>query len=361
MIAVFALLLTSLGLVIWYSRIRETPLTLTSQAENQSNSLVETVSPENQVTLAAPGRVESIGETFEIGTAVNGVLSSVPVREGQKVSAGQILAIVSCDELNSEIASARATVESGRQTRARLVRGSREEERQRVEVEITAAQSTLNHAELHYQRMTSLVKDGVIARAEWETAKRDYELAQASVKSAEKRKQLVNAPPLQEELAKADADIQAAAERVKMLNAQLDKCVIKSPISGTVLRVYLRAGESVSPINPRSLMSIADTLQLRVRAEVDERDIGRVVIGQQVKILVDAYPDRQFTGTVGSIGDSMGRKNVQTGEPSEKSDRDVMDVLIDLNKVENRLIVGLRVTVQFIDSRQKVISKTKFR
>ena len=353
MIAVFALLLTSLGLVVWYSRVRETPLTLVSQAENKLNISPEVVSPENQVILAAPGRVESIGETYEIGTAVNGVLSSVPVKEGQKVSAGQILAIVSCDELNSEIASARAAVEGSRQTRARLVRGSREEERQRAEIEINAAQSTLNHAELHYQRMTSLVKDGVIARAEWDTAKRDYELALASVKSAEKRKQIIEAPPLPEELAKADADIRAADERVKTLNAQLDKCVIKSPISGTVLHLYLHAGESVSPINPRSLMSIADTLQLRVRAEVDERDIGRVALGQQVKILVDAYPDRQFIGTVASIGNSMGRKNVRTGEPAEKSDRDVMDVLIDLNKAENRLIVGLRVTVQFTDSRKK--------
>lgn len=99
-------------------------------------------------------------------------------------------------------------------------------------------------------------------------------------------------------------------------------------------------------------MSIADTLQFRVRAEVDERDIGRVALGQQVKILVDAYPDRQFTGTVTSIGDSMGRKNVRTGEPSEKSDRDVMDVLVELNKAENRLIVGLRVTAQFTDYRK---------
>ena len=95
-------------------------------------------------------------------------------------------------------------------------------------------------------------------------------------------------------------------------------------------------------------MSIADTTRLRVRAEVDERDIGRISPKQAVKILVDAYPDQHFPGTVTSIGDTMGRKNVQTGDPSEKSDRDVMDVFIDPKKVNNRLIIGLRVTVQFI-------------
>ncbi len=352
MILIYAVLLTSLGLAFWYSRTQQIPLTFTQQAENQPNILTENSLPVEQIILAAPGRVESVGDTIEIGTAVNGVLSSVPVKEGQIVTDGQILAIVSCDELNGEIASAKAAVESNRQTRARLIRGSREEERERAAVDINAAQSTLNHAKLHYERMSSLVKDGIIARAEGETAQRDYELAQAALKSAEKRAQLVNAPPLPEELNKADADIKAAEERVKTLNAQLNKCVIKSPINGTVLRVHLHTGESVSPINPRSLMSIADTTRLRIRAEVDERDIGRISLRQKVKILVDAYPDRQFSGTVTSIGDLMGRKNVRTGEPAEKSDRDVMDVLIDFNKIDNRLIVGLRVTVQFIGTPQ---------
>lgn len=346
-----ALVLASVGLILWYSQIRQIPLVFTQKAESQPNALAANLLPAENIILAAPGRVEGVGDTIEIGAPVSGILSSVPVREGQIISAGQVLAIISCDELTGEIDSAKSSVEAARQTRARLIRGSREEERERAEVDIRAAESTLNHAKLHYERMSRLVKEGIIARAEGETAQRDYELAQAGLKSAEKRAALVNAPPLPEELAKAEADIKSAEERVKSLKAQLEKCAVKAPISGTVLRVHLHTGESVSPINPRPIMSIADTSALRVRAEVDERDIGRISPGQKIQFVVDAYPDGKFTGTVATIGDVMGRKKTETGNPSEKNDRDVMDVLIDVAQNDKRLVIGLRVTVQFTENR----------
>lgn len=349
-ILLFAFVLASSALIYWYRRDLKTSPTFSQQLENQSNALSDNFSPAETIILAAPGRVEGFGDTIEIGAAVSGILSSVSVKEGQIVAAGQLLAIISCDELKGEIDSAKSAVEAIRQTRVRLVRGSREEERERAEVDIRAAESTLNHAQLHYERMSRLVKEGVIARAEGETAQRDYELAQAALKSTQKRAELVNATPLPEELAKADAEIKTAEERVKSLKSQLEKCTVKSPISGTVLRVHLHTGEAVSPINPRSIMSIADTTGLRVRAEVDERDIGRVLPGQKVQILVDAYPERKFPGTVATIGDIMGRKKTETGNSSEKSDRDVLDVLININGLNLKLAIGLRVTVQFKDS-----------
>ena len=343
------ILLTSSAFIYWYWHDLKTPLTFNQQVESQPNALPDSSLPVEKIVFAAPGRVEGFGDTIEIGAPVSGVLSSVAVKEGQVVAAGQLLAIVSCDEFAGEIDAAKSSVEATRQTRVRLVRGSREEERQRAEVDVSAADSTLNHAKLHYERISRLVKEGVIARAEGETAQRDYELAQSALKSAQKRAELVNAPPLPEELAKADADIKANEERVKSLEAQLKKCAVKSPISGTILRVHLHTGEAVSPINPRSIMSIADTTELRVRAEVDERDIGRITLGQKVQISADAYPERKFLGTVATVGDVMGRKKTETGNASEKSDRDVLDVLINVNELNPKLAIGLRVTVQFIN------------
>ena len=115
-----------------------------------------------------------------------------------------------------------------------------------------------------------------------------------------------------------------------------------------MLRVILKAGETVSTITRSPIISLTDTSQLRVRAEVDERDIAHVSTGQKVRVIVDAYPDREFFGRVIRIGESMGRKAVHTGDPSEKSDRDVLDVLVEMNQVDARLVVGLRVTAQFL-------------
>jgi HlyD family secretion protein len=301
-----------------------------------------------QVILASPGRVEGRSEVVEVGAGVDGVLTAVLVREGQKVTAGQTVALVSCADLQRDLEASRALVESGRQARVRLVRGSREEERQRASADTASAEAVLNQAELRFERMSRLFESGDMARETVDKARRDLDVARASLEATRQRERLANAPPLPEELARADAEVKSAEERMNAAAARLGKCAVKAPISGTVLRTHLKAGETVSSVFPRPVISMADTAHLRVRAEVDERDIGRVGEGQKVKVLVDAYPGREFSGHVSSVGGLMGRKKVSTGDPAEKSDRDVLEVLIDLAKPDTRLVVGLRVTAQFL-------------
>jgi len=123
-----------------------------------------------------------------------------------------------------------------------------------------------------------------------------------------------------------------------------------APIAGTVLRVYARAGESFSTVTPRPLFALADASGRRVKAEVDERDLGKVVIGQKVILQTDGLGGKKFTGTVASISSVMGRKSVYTGDPSDKLDRDVLEVEIDLTGDPRSLPIGLRVTVQFLSN-----------
>jgi HlyD family secretion protein len=160
-------------------------------------------------------------------------------------------------------------------------------------------------------------------------------------RATENQQTLVNAPPLPEELARADSEVGLAAEQARTAKARLDKCTVKAPLSGTVLRTFLKARESVSTVFPQPIISLADTSQMRVRAEVDERDVGRVHLGQSVIVLADAYPDKKFAGRVSRVSAVMGRKKVRTGDPAEKSDRDVLEVFIDLHEKEGFLIVGL--------------------
>jgi multidrug resistance efflux pump len=99
---------------------------------------------------------------------------------------------------------------------------------------------------------------------------------------------------------------------------------------------------------PRPVVSLADLSRLRVRAEIDERDLGRLRASQPAFVTAEAFPDRQFKGHVVSFSSLMGRKQVRTGDPAEKSDRDVLEVLIELDERDERLAVGLRTTVRFV-------------
>ena len=163
------------------------------------------------------------------------------------------------------------------------------------------------------------------------------------------QEKLVNAEPLPEELAKVDAEIKGAEERIRNITEHLKKCSIKAPISGSVQRVPVKPSEMVSTVFPQPILSIADTSVWRVRAEVDERDLTRIQPRQPVLIQSDSFAGNQLHGTVAELGVTMGRKQVRTGDPAEKSDRDIWEVLIDLESTESKfLVVGLRVTVQFL-------------
>ncbi|MDX2039692.1 MAG: efflux RND transporter periplasmic adaptor subunit [Acidobacteriota bacterium] len=307
-----------------------------------------TASPMAAVMLAAPGRVEGLSEVIEVGAGADGVLESVRVREGQQVAAGEVLAVVACGDVEAERQAALAATESARQVRQRLLRGSRDEERRIAANGVVSAEAVLKQAQTHYQRQSSLYETGDISRAMWEQARRDMEVAEATLRAAKDRVALANAQALPEELARAEADIRVADSRAQAMAARVGKCAVRAPQAGRVLRVHLLPGETVSTVMPRPVISLADVSGLRVRAEVDERDLGRLRVGQAVTVTADALADKQFNGRVVSFGALMGRKHVRTGDPAEKSDRDVLEVLVDLDERDERLVVGLRTTVRFL-------------
>jgi ABC exporter DevB family membrane fusion protein len=330
-------------------------------AAPNGNSAAEKANHSDEVVLACPGRVEGLSEVIKVSAAVDGVLAAVRVKEGQRVAAGEVLALIDCHDLEAELQAARARAESARQSRQRILRGSREEERHMAADKLVEAEAVLRQAQLQSQRIAALFDKGDVSREALEKARRDAEVAEATRRAAANYQTLVNAPPLPEETARADAEVNAAEEQIRISAAKLNKCTIKAPLAGTVLQSHLKPGEAVSAVFPQPIVSLADTSQLRVRAEVDERDIGRIYSGQPALILIDAFPQEQFRGSVSSLGALMGRKKVRTGDPAEKSDRDVLEVLVDLAKTDERLVIGLRTTVQFLAGRETSVNSPQGR
>lgn len=322
-------------------------LKASNTSPNTNNEANRETVPE--VVLACPGRVEGASEVINVGAGADGVIAEIRVFEGQTVREGDVLAVIDRRDLNADLKAALAQAEGARQARARILRGSRDEERRQAEAEVSALQAMLKQGELRYDRYERLYRQGVISEDQRDEAKKNLDVAEANLRAAVKHKELVGAPPLPEELERADADVTAADERVRSLTERLEKVFVKAPISGTVLKTFMRPGETFSTFTPQPILSLADLSSLRVRAEVDERDIGRVHNGQRVMVRSEGIPNGNLMGTVRSVGSQMGRKKVRTGDPAEKADRDILEVLIDLNQKQAALIVGLRVTAQFLN------------
>ena len=145
---------------------------------------------------------------------------------------------------------------------------------------------------------------------------------------------------IQENFAQAKSTLVRTEVTFENAKIALDDTVVRSPISGTVISRPVEVGQVIS--SPTSavgggtlLMTMADLSKVRVRALVDEIDIGKVSIGQTVSIKVAAYRDKEFFGTVAKI------------EPLAKIEQNVttFPVLIDIDNKDNLLLLGMNTDV----------------
>jgi multidrug resistance efflux pump len=300
------------------------------------------------VVFASPGRVEGASETTQVGAAADGILKAVYVKEGQYVKRGTLLGEIACDELQAGLQTAIAEADGARQTRTRILRGARDEEKKVAIEKTAAARATFDEAKSRLEMQRALYQREQVSRASYEQAVRDLGVADANLRAAVRTEELLAAPPLQEERARADAEVLAAEGRARTVQERIGKCSILAPIDGTILRVYARRGESFSTVTPRPLFSLADTSSRHIKAEIDERDVDKVSIGQKVVIQADALDGKRLNGSVVRISAMMGRKSISTGDPSDKSDRDILEAVIGLEDNTRSLPIGLRVTVQFL-------------
>jgi HlyD family secretion protein len=300
------------------------------------------------VVFASPGRVEGASETTQVGAAADGILKAVFVKEGQFVKRGTLLGEIGCDDLQASLQTAIAEADGARQARTRILRGARDEEKKIASEKTAAARATFEEAKSRMEMQRALYQKEQISRSSYEQAVRDLGVADANLKAAVRTEELLAAPPLQEDQARADAEVLAAEGRARTVQERIGKCSIVAPIDGTVLRVFARRGESFSTVTPRPLFSLADTSSRHIKAEIDERDVDKVSLGQKVVIQADALDGKRLNGSVVRISAMMGRKSISTGDPSDKSDRDVLEAVIDLEGNPLSLPIGLRVTVQFL-------------
>jgi HlyD family secretion protein len=298
--------------------------------------------PTSHYAVAAPGLVEPAGEERLVASQVIGVIKEMRVEENDAVDAGQIIAVVENSEQVARLASARAGLALRRAELDKALAGARPEELREARAIVAEMEANLDLAHRDYDRKVPLAKTGTATEAALDQARAALHAGEARKATATEKLAVLEAGTRVEDIAAARAQAANAEADVALAQSLLDKTVIRSPVAGTVLRRLRVAGEAVTNVDPTPIAIIGDLRGLRVRAEVDETDVGRVETGQRVEVTADAFPNRRFGGSVFRISQRLGAKAVQTGRPAEKVDMKVLQVLIDLDPGV-KLPVGLRV------------------
>jgi len=301
--------------------------------------------------VVAPGLVEPLSEEVKIGSELDGKLRQMMVDEGDHVTRGQPIAILENADYAARVALAKADLAERQAELERLLNGARTEERREAEASVHEAHAVLDSATDEWQRRRTLLDQGAISRSEFDTAEREYRVAQARLEAANQHFALVDAAARPDDRMRAEAQVRAAQAGYENAQALFEKTVIRSPIDGVVLRRYRKTGESVIAKDETPIVSLGSTGRLRVRVDVDETDVNRLRKGQPAWVRADAYGDRHFTGHVVRVGQILGPKNVATDRATEKLDTKILETLVELDPGQS-LPVGLRVDAYIqVDSR----------
>src|SRR5580693_3827015 len=158
---IFAVLSLCLAILIVYSFATKTGTSAHIGTE------VHPVRPE-PVVLASPGRIEGLSDLVGVGAAIDGVIQTIHVKEGQQVQLGDVLAELECKDLQSALRVANSELESLQQTRVRLLRGSRDEERQAAAQKSAAARAVVDQAAVQLNRMEKLRDATAVSKQAYE-------------------------------------------------------------------------------------------------------------------------------------------------------------------------------------------------
>ncbi len=295
--------------------------------------------------IHAGGVVEPAGEERLIVAESAGRIARIHVREGERVSAGQLIAELAAEDAEARVLAAERQIEVLKAERRLLLAGSRPEARALARARHHAALAETRRAESALQRGAALAGRGLLAEDALEELRRRAEVAQAEAEAAAAALALAEASARAEELAVLDARILLAEAELAAARAAHAKTRIRSPLDGTVLRLLLREGELVAPLDPKPVATLGDLSRLYVRAEVDELDLARLTVGLRAELQSDAFPGRVFEGRVERIGLRMGRRLLRSDDPVERRDARVLETLIRLEDGTS-LPIGLRMDVR---------------
>jgi len=337
---------------------------------------------ENDSHLRFSGNIE-VTES-QLSFRIAGLLKDRAVDEGDTVTGGQLLARLDSNEQEvlisqaqaklaqakavlaeleagsrpEELAQAAAQVNQAKQSLLELQNGSRKEDlaraaaaRDSAVAATESASAQLEQAKRDYNRYSALYKQDSISKnvfdiyetafvtatnrmkeaqakvkevqAQFEllqTGARDEQIARtkAALDQAEARYSMAKAGPRREVIDQARANAALATEALKQAELHLDYTSLTAPMAGVVLSVASEPGEYLNPATP--VLTLGDLAHPWLRAYVNEKNLGRISLGQKVAVTTDSFPEKTYQGTISFISSQaeFTPKTVQTYEERVK-------------------------------------------
>jgi HlyD family secretion protein len=214
---------------------------------------------------------------------VDGQLMSIAVEKGARVHAGDVLARLSAVELTAQADQARAALASATASRNNVYAGVRREQVDSLKAEIAKASARLEYVQAQLTRTSTLARQSFESQQALDQAENDAASARADVAEAQANYDAAVAGPTREERAIADAQVQAAATAVAVLERRLEKMILRAPANGVVSVIVAEVGENIRAGQPVLMIEAAGEQWLSFNAREDH--LSGLTVGGTVSVL----------------------------------------------------------------------------
>ncbi len=262
-----------------------------------------------QVAISATGTLKG-RSTVEVGAEVSGRVVEIAVDYNDKVTKGQLLALIDPEQPRAAVAESEARVRE-------------------ADAAVRQAQATLLEARRTRERALTQAKEGLVSQKELEAAEAGFARADAA-------------------LASAQASAIVARATLESQRSRLDKTRIISPIDGMVLSRSIEPGQTVTAgfQTPILFKLTEDLRRMELLVYVDEADVGRAREGQAASFTVDAYPDKTFPSKLLSL----------RNEPKEEQNVVTYEAVLQVDNNQLLLRPGMTATATILaDVRPNVL------
>jgi HlyD family secretion protein len=285
--------------------------------------------------ISTNGKIEPIN-SFEAHAPAPATVNKVLVAEGDHVKVGQLLVKLDDAEARSQAARALAQLRSAEAALSGIKAGGTQEELLTSRADLTKAQAERDEAQRNLQAIQKLRQNGAASPAEVEAAQNRQKKADADVQLLQAK---VNGRFSSPEVAKVEASAAEARAAYTAAQELLHHSNVTAPFAGTVYQLPVKPGSYVN--GGDLLVQVANLEKVRVRAFVDEPEIGRLAKGQKVEIKWDAIPGRTWEGSLTRVPTSVTMVGTRT----------VGEITSEIDNSDRKLLPNVNVNVSIISAR----------
>jgi HlyD family secretion protein len=303
---------------------------------------------EPSIDVGGTGSLELV--EVDVAPMVPARVTAVRRQEGERVNAGDTLITLTQPALPSDIAGKQAGVTAAEAQLRDLLAGPRAAQVSQADANTRAAEAEATRAAQDLERLTPLAAKGDISQQQLDAARAAARASASRRDAAREAERLVREGSRPEVIAGARAQVQAAKAALQGGQQTARDLVLTAPIAGVVLS---RTGEPGALMAPgASAMTLGDVVRPYVRIYVDQQVFPRIHIGDAASVVLDAFPNRPFRGTVTALSDRAEFTPRVALTRDERADL-MFGVKVQLVDSSSTLKAGLPVTVRILPRANK--------